>query len=87
MARITVDDCLTRVDNRFELVHVAASRVRQLRQGAKPLSGRKNKDVVISLREIAAGEITAANVSEHDIRLRHQDELMIEALDDGAYLD
>ena len=57
MARITVEDCLQHVDNRFGLIHLAAKRVRQLRKGAEPLVDCKNKDVVVSLREIAAGEV------------------------------
>ncbi len=59
MARITVEDCLKNVENRFALIHLAAKRVRQLRKGAEPLITSKNKDVVIALREIAAGKIYA----------------------------
>ena len=55
MARITVEDCLKNVDNRFALIHLAAKRVRQLRKGAEPLIVPKNKDIVVALREIAAG--------------------------------
>jgi DNA-directed RNA polymerase subunit omega len=57
MARITVEDCLEKVNTRFELVHLAAARVRQLRKGAEPLVVCKNKDVVTSLREIAAEKV------------------------------
>ena len=57
MARITVEDCLQKVDNRFALIHLAAKRVRQLRKGAEPLVVCKNKDTVTALREIAAGGI------------------------------
>jgi len=57
MARITVEDCLAQVDNRFKLIHLAAKRVRQLRKGSEPLVVCRNKDVVTSLREIAAGKI------------------------------
>lgn len=57
MARITVEDCLQQVDNRFRLIHLAAKRVRQLRKGAEPLVICKNKDVVTALREIAAGKV------------------------------
>jgi DNA-directed RNA polymerase subunit omega len=57
MARITVEDCLKKVDNRFGLIHLSAKRVRQLRKGLEPLVNCKNKDVVVSLREIAAGKI------------------------------
>ena len=57
MARITVEDCLKCVDNRFELIHLAAKRVRQLRKGAEPMVPSKNTDVVVALREIAAGSV------------------------------
>ncbi len=57
MARITVEDCLQKVNNRFALIHLAAKRVRQLRKGNEPLVSAKNKDVVVALREIAAGRV------------------------------
>lgn len=58
MARVTVEDCLKRVDNRFALVMLASKRVRQLRHGEHPLvNPRGNKDIVVSLREIAEGEV------------------------------
>jgi DNA-directed RNA polymerase subunit omega len=57
MARITVEDCLKQVDNRFGLIHLAAKRVRQLRKGSEPLVVCKNKDIVVALREIAAGKV------------------------------
>lgn len=57
MARITVEDCLQKVNNRFALIHLAAKRVRQLRKGNEPLVTAKNKDVVVALREIAAGHV------------------------------
>ncbi|HDR14391.1 MAG TPA: DNA-directed RNA polymerase subunit omega [Desulfobacteraceae bacterium] len=57
MARITVEDCLNKVDNRFALIHLAAKRVRQLRKGAEPLIVCKNKDTVTALREIAASRV------------------------------
>ena len=53
MARITVEDCLERVPNRFELVLLAARRAKQLLKGARPLVDSDNKDIVTSLREIA----------------------------------
>ena len=64
MARITVEDCLKKIDNRFELIHLSAKRVRQLRKGAEPLVQSKNTDVVISLREIAAGEVFQVDEDE-----------------------
>lgn len=58
MARITVEDCLKRINNRFVLVNMAAQRVRQLREGSEYLvNSPKNEDIVVSLREIAAGRI------------------------------
>jgi DNA-directed RNA polymerase subunit omega len=59
MARVTVEDCMKRVNNRFLLVHLAAKRVIQLRKGAKILvEAPKNKEIVQALREIAAGVVT-----------------------------
>lgn len=67
MARITIDDCLKRVPNRFKLVHMAAKRVRQIREGSEYLvSSPKNEDIVVSLREIAAGKIVDRRESEED---------------------
>ncbi|MGD8834169.1 MAG: DNA-directed RNA polymerase subunit omega [Desulfobacteraceae bacterium] len=58
MARITIEDCLKRVDNRFRLVHMAAARVRQIREGSEYLvSSPKNEDIVVALRELAAGKV------------------------------
>lgn len=59
MARVTVEDCLEKVDNRFLLVMLASKRVKQLYKGARPLIENKsdNKNVVLSLREIAAGKV------------------------------
>ncbi|KAA3630605.1 MAG: DNA-directed RNA polymerase subunit omega [Proteobacteria bacterium] len=59
MARVTVEDCLKHVDNRFQLVLVASKRTRQLAVGHDPLVSRDNdKDTVIALREIAEGKVT-----------------------------
>ncbi len=55
MARITIEDCMEQVPNRFELVRMAAIRTKQLKKGARPLLEQTNKEVVTSLREIAAG--------------------------------
>jgi DNA-directed RNA polymerase subunit omega len=57
MARITVEDCLQQINNRFQLIHVAAKRVRQLRKGSEPTITSKNKDIVVALREVAAGTV------------------------------
>jgi DNA-directed RNA polymerase subunit omega len=58
MARITVEDCLDNIPNRFELVLGAARRAKQLLKGARPLVESDNKEVVTALREIAAGKVT-----------------------------
>lgn len=55
MARITIEDCMEQVPNRFELVRMASIRAKQLKKGARPLLEQENKEVVTSLREIAAG--------------------------------
>lgn len=57
MARVTVEDCLEREENRFALVVLAAKRARQLMKGSPALVRSKNKDSVTSLREIAAGKV------------------------------
>jgi DNA-directed RNA polymerase subunit omega len=58
VARITIDDCLKRVPNRFLLANMVSRRVRQIREGSEYLvSSPKNEDIVISLREVAAGRI------------------------------
>ena len=60
MARVTVEDCLARIPNRFALVVLATRRTRQLLDGARPTVRRKklkNKEAVIALREIAAGRV------------------------------
>ncbi|MFO7861962.1 MAG: DNA-directed RNA polymerase subunit omega [Desulfosalsimonas sp.] len=63
MARVTVEDCLKRIPNRFLLVHTAAKRVRQLREGTDRLiKAPSNGDIVAALREIAAGKVF---VTEH----------------------
>jgi DNA-directed RNA polymerase subunit omega len=66
MARITVEDCLEIVNNRFELIHMASRRVRQLRKGAEPSLISKNRDIVVALREIAAGNIAIAEEGDFD---------------------
>jgi len=58
MARITVEDCLGKVENRFALVLLAAERTRQLLKGSSPLITTDNRDGVTALREIAAGKVS-----------------------------
>ncbi len=65
MARITVEDCLEHVDNRFDLVLLAARRARQIAQGADPLVPAENdKPTVIALREIAENLISVKSMDE-----------------------
>lgn len=65
MARITVEDCLGHVDNRFDLVLLATKRARQLANGVEPtLTWANDKPTVMALREIAAGNISSAVVQE-----------------------
>lgn len=70
MARVTVEDCLENVDNRFELVMVAAKRARQLATGGKdPLVERENdKETVIALREIAEGVVDRTILNEIPVK-------------------
>ena len=68
MARITVEDCQERVDNRFLLVQMAIKRVRQYRDGYEPLLESRNKEVVTALREIAAGKILPDDASYADMK-------------------
>jgi DNA-directed RNA polymerase subunit omega len=63
MARITVEDCLDNIDNRFELVLTATRRARQIGHGAEPMVEEENdKPTVMALREIAEGLIDAEKV-------------------------
>ena len=66
MARITVEDCLSQVgnENRFALIHLAVARVKQHRKGKSFLVKGKNKENIMTLREIAAGEVTFDNLQE-----------------------
>ncbi|MBL7665541.1 MAG: DNA-directed RNA polymerase subunit omega [Bacteriovoracaceae bacterium] len=66
MARVTIEDCLEKVENRYELVHLTAKRVKQLREGEESTVRSKNKEVVTALREIAAGKIKHVPVAEYD---------------------
>ncbi|HNR91302.1 MAG TPA: DNA-directed RNA polymerase subunit omega [Dokdonella sp.] len=67
MARITVEDCLKVVDNRFELVLMATRRARQLAKGADPtVDAHNDKPTVVSLREIAGRKVDQAMIDEID---------------------
>lgn len=65
MARITVEDCLDKIDNRFKLIMVASKRARQIASGSEPLVGWENdKATVVALREIADALITEEYLKE-----------------------
>lgn len=64
MARVTIEDCLDNVENRFKLVLLASQRARQLAKGATEFIPRgKDKDTVLALREIAEGHVTEDNIN------------------------
>lgn len=72
MARITVQDCLENIDNRFDLVLAASQRARQISLGAEPRVARENdKPSVIALREIAAGVVGREVLDEDDFSVEH----------------
>lgn len=66
MARITVEDCLSRIgnENRFSLIHLAVERVKQHRKNAPFLVKSKNKEIVATLREIASGQVTFDTIKD-----------------------
>lgn len=69
MARITVEDCLTKEKNRFALVQLASKRAKQLLNGSRTaiLDPRGNKSVVVALREIAAGQVRFMTEEEKEL--------------------
>lgn len=70
MARLTVEDCLKYVDNRFNLVLLASKRARQLAMGANPLLPvEKDKPTVVALREIAEGKVTPENFEKLNVSI------------------
>ncbi|MEM7208145.1 MAG: DNA-directed RNA polymerase subunit omega [Pseudomonadota bacterium] len=79
MARVTIEDCLDNVDNRFQLVLAAAKRARQINMGAEPLVPLENdKSTVIALREIADGEVTRDILDEAPPQESMPEEMLIE---------
>jgi DNA-directed RNA polymerase subunit omega len=81
MARITVEDCLENVDNRFDLVLLASRRARQLVNGVDPLVPWENdKPTVVALREIADGLISEETVAEPEETIESIDEELAAAL-------
>ena len=76
MARITVEDCLENVENRFALVHLAAQRSRQLLKGSSPQVRCKNKYIVTSLREISRNKVTFTTADDTPV-----DDTILDAID------
>ncbi len=76
MARVTVEDCLENVENRFELVMLASKRAKQLvNQGAEPMVDPENdKPTVIALREIAKGYVTTATMTAAEEAARAEEQ-------------
>jgi DNA-directed RNA polymerase subunit omega len=74
MARITVEDCLEKVNNRFLIVQMAIKRVKQYHEGYEPLVSTKNKEVVTALREIAEGKVLPDVESIEDFSFEADDQ-------------
>ena len=68
MARITVEDCLKKVDSRFALVILAARRAKMMMKGARPLVESDNRAIVNALREVAAGKVQFADPRDKEKR-------------------
>ena len=86
MARITIEDCLKRVPNRFAIVNLAAKRVREIREGSEYLvSSPKNEDIVVALREIAAGKVSFEKEAEVEIEpeVKADEEVRLEETVEG----
>jgi len=92
MARITIEDCMEKVPNRFELVRMASIRAKQLKKGARALiENQENKEVVTSLREIAEGvvqrgdaEVPAFDATLEEGALAETAPIEAEAVEDAA---
>ena len=86
MARITIEDCLKRVPNRFAIVNLAAKRVREIREGSEYLvSSPKNEDIVVALREIAAGKVSFEKKAKPEIEreVEADEEVRLEEAGEG----
>lgn len=94
MARVTVEDCIDKVENRFELVMVSAQRARRLSNGAELTVDRDNdKNPVVALREIASETVEVPVLKEELIRNRQKvihtaedDEELVDLLEDGVVM-
>ena len=71
MARISIEDCLGRVTNRFELVMLVSKRARSLYSGSEPLLQTDNMSVVTALREVAAGRVKFSHEEDDDLPVVH----------------
>jgi DNA-directed RNA polymerase subunit omega len=67
MARITVEDCIEKIPNRFELVRAAVLRTRQLKRGARQIVDSPNREVVTALREIADGHVSPVYPDDEEL--------------------
>jgi DNA-directed RNA polymerase subunit omega len=78
MARITVEDCLAKIDNRFDLVLIASKRARQISLGSRPMVEEENdKPTVLALREIAAGVMNNQVIEEIEAKERAAEQLAV----------
>ena len=86
MARITVEDCLEKIDSQYDLVLLAKERTSQLNSGEQPLVEKDNdKNTVIALREIGEGKISIKNLEDSAVdklRKHHDESLGLEELED-----
>ena len=86
MARVTVEDCLENVDNRFELVMLASKRARQLATGGKDakVAWENDKPTVVSLSEVAEGLVTNAIMADEALQAQQEPLYSLEATDEPA---
>ena len=83
MARVTIEDCLTRIPSHFKLTQIAAKRARQLARGAEAtLPWGTHKSTVLALQEIANGHVTESILDEADLPIVEQPTTPFEPLDD-----
>ena len=88
MARVTVEDCLDKIPNQFDLTLVAAKRARQLTRGAEAhITWGNDKSTVVALREIADGHVDKAVLEEQDLPAVSAPKVELEALDPLDALD
>jgi DNA-directed RNA polymerase subunit omega len=78
MARITIEDCLEKVPNKFILVRMAILRAHQLMKGARPLIDNieENREIVVALREIAANKVKYKKVTEEERRKAGEEKIL-----------